>query len=130
MRKKKKEGIVRKIERLIHKILFLVVVAAKVHFLLRFLSLGLKFKHWLVSLGYLILRAIEWWSKHQHHDSTIHIEHPSYSHHHPHFEHEVDDHEEYIGGHDYHGSYRRNDDAHDLAYSKQKPQESQFSWIG
>lgn len=131
MRKKKKEGPIQKIIRLVHKIMLGVVIVAALHILFKFSLLGLKFKFWLLKLGYFLVHIFKVWASSKHHKHpTIHYEDVHHAHHYPHVEDEVDDHEDYLNEHEYLGPYRRSEYAHNLAYAQQKPEVSVSSWFG
>lgn len=66
MRKKKQGPIVR----LVHKIMFFVVVVTALCFSLQFIRVGIKFKYWLLSLGYFIIYAANNWKRDK--DQAIH----------------------------------------------------------
>ncbi|CAG9813319.1 unnamed protein product [Phaedon cochleariae] len=122
MRKKKKEGLIHKLIKLIHKIILGVVIVAVLNYILKFYYAGLAFLKWLVSFKYLILKAIAFWIwvKHQKHaEPVVHFEHAHHDFHGPH-----DSHEEYETSHDdyenhEHPYWGREDRAHEMAYSKQ-----------
>lgn len=46
------------IKRLVHKIMFFIVVVTALIFLLQFIYAGLKFKYWLIYLGYLVVHSL------------------------------------------------------------------------
>ncbi|CAH1997767.1 unnamed protein product, partial [Acanthoscelides obtectus] len=149
LRKKKGEGLVEKIVRLVKKILFLVTTAGALTFLLKYLKYALEVKRFMLAVAYFILKAIKCWvmikyGKH-HHDTGVEFQHVKIgeehhfvdeeSHeddHHDHYNHhdyhDHHDHHDHYGHHgDEHGDWGRNDRAQHLAYRNRVPQNSGWS---
>ncbi|XP_056631496.1 uncharacterized protein LOC130441735 [Diorhabda sublineata] len=122
--------------RLIKKILFGITLAVALVFVLKFFYAKLAFLKWLVSAGYLKLFALKlflWYRKMKNENvhPEIEVEHDPW-----HSEHLPDEHVEHIqhiydGDHGHRPYWGKEDHAHHLAYSKQKPEDRHsLSWLG
>ncbi|XP_050518021.1 uncharacterized protein LOC126892510 isoform X2 [Diabrotica virgifera virgifera] len=140
-RKKKQEH---PLKRLIRKILIGIVIISILNYILKFYFAGLSFLKWLVGFLYWKLHAIKlflWWKKWKYgHGHEVHeIDHEpwTFEHGHGHDISHTIEHDSSLHGYDYsdhlfgapetdHNNYQpywgREDYAHNLAYSKQKPE--------
>nr|XP_023011748.1 uncharacterized protein LOC111502029 isoform X1 [Leptinotarsa decemlineata] len=133
-KKKKKYGPIAKIIHLIHKIIFGVVVVTLLIFVLRFFYAGIALGYFLLDVKYFVMKAIKFWiwiKQYKSVEPIIHYEHVEHDHHgssdsHVEYEHDFDDHNHHHSNNPYWG---KEDYAHSLAYSKQKP-DSVSSWWG